>query len=203
MISLNFILTALVVVLIPGTGVLYTINTGLTRSSMATLAAAMGCTLGILPHMIACILGLSAVMHISAEIFMGIKMLGVGYLFYLAWKTWTSAGSLTFQKEKSHDPWIRIATKGILLNVLNPKLTLFFFSFLPQFIPAESTHQMSSMLILSSVFMLMTLIVFIAYGLLAHQSQGLLKKKNLIQNIEKGFAGLFAGLALKLALEND
>lgn len=204
MISLNFILTALVIVLIPGTGVIYTINTGLSKSSKYAVAAAIGCTIGIVPHMSACILGLSAIMNMSAKVFMLIKYLGAAYLLYLAWKTWSSSGNIEFGKDKIEPKFMDIAIKGIIINLLNPKLTLFFLSFLPQFIPVESTNQTECMILLSIIFMLMTLIIFIGYGMLAAFIREIvITKKNVMKNVERSFACIFAGLAVKLALQDN
>jgi threonine/homoserine/homoserine lactone efflux protein len=203
MITLSFILTALVVVLIPGTGVIYTINTGLSKNAKYAVAAAVGCTFGIVPHMAACILGLSAIMNMSAKVFMVIKYAGAAYLLYLAWKTWTTAGSIEFGRDTIAPQCIHVAAKGIVLNLLNPKLTLFFLSFLPQFIPAGAENKTQCMIILSLIFMVMTLVLFTGYGLLAAVIRNLVvQRKSIMKNVGRGFACIFAGLAVKLALED-
>ena len=203
MITVSFILTALVVVLIPGTGVIYTINTGLSKNPKYAVAAAVGCTLGIIPHVTACILGLSAIMNMSARAFMVIKFAGVAYLMYLAWKTWTSAGSMELGRDKMERQYAGVAIKGVALNLLNPKLTLFFLSFLPQFIPSGAGNKTEVMILLSLVFMMMTLVIFIGYGLLAAMIRTvIIKKRNVMKDVEKGFACIFAGLAVRLAMED-
>ena len=88
MFTLEFLLTSLIVVLIPGTGVIFTISTGLAQGRRASFFASIGCTLGIVPHLLATVLGLSAVMHSSALAFQFLKYAGVAYLFYLAFATW-------------------------------------------------------------------------------------------------------------------
>src|SRR5262249_40095563 len=133
MISFNFLLTSLIVVLIPGTGVIYTISTGLTRGKCASIFAALGCTAGIVPHLAATILGLSAIMHTSALAFQVLKVAGVAYLFYLAAMIWRDKTAFALDKTQ-HATAGRLITKAFLLNILNPKLTLFFLAFLPQFI---------------------------------------------------------------------
>jgi threonine/homoserine/homoserine lactone efflux protein len=203
MFSADFFITALVVVLIPGTGVIYTINTGLVHKAKYSIAAAIGCTLGIIPHLVACIFGLSAIMNLSAKVFSIIKMSGAIYLGYLAVKTWKHAGETTLEGNKESLGLIKTAQKGIILNLLNPKLTLFFLSFLPQFIPTKTDKTTQYMIILSLIFMGMTLIVFMVYGLLASQASNLIKNnKRIMKIIEKGFAVIFAGLAVKLAFED-
>jgi threonine/homoserine/homoserine lactone efflux protein len=204
MFSLDFIITALIVVLIPGTGVIYTINTGILYKAKHSIAAAVGCTLGIIPHLIACILGLSAIMNLSAKVFSIIKMGGAFYLGYLAIKTWIYAGKTELGENESKMGLLKTAEKGIVINLLNPKLTIFFLSFLPQFIPVNTDNTMYYMIILSLVFMVMTLIVFIFYGVLANQASRVIRKnKKIMKTIEKGFACIFAGLALKLAFDKE
>jgi threonine/homoserine/homoserine lactone efflux protein len=203
MITVSFLITALVVVLIPGTGVIYTINIGLTKNRKYAAAAAVGCTLGIIPHMTACILGLSAIMHMSAQVFTIIKYAGAVYLLYLAWKTWRSAGTLEFEEDTTNPQCVNVAAKGIILNLLNPKLTLFFLSFLPQFIPNDAVNKTEYMIILSIVFMLLTLILFTGYGLLATLiKESVRKQKSIMRNVQRGFACVFAVLAVKLAFED-
>src|ERR1700760_183993 len=93
--SVSFLLTSLIVVVSPGTGVLYTLAVALSRGSRASVAAAFGCTLGILPHMLAAMLGLAAVLHTSAVAFSTLKWCGVLYLLYMAWQTLRERGALT------------------------------------------------------------------------------------------------------------
>ena len=129
-----FLLTSLVVVATPGSGALYTLATGLAHGTRASVVAAAGCTLGIVPAMLAAVTGLAAILHSSALAFQTIKWAGVGYLLYLAWVTWRDTSELVPSDHESErpGPW-RIAWTGIAVNVLNPKLTIFFFAFLPQF----------------------------------------------------------------------
>ena len=201
MITLQFLITALIITLIPGTGVVYTMSTGLTQKAKASVFAAIGCTLGILPHLAASFLGLSAIMHLSAKVFLVIKYVGFLYLLYLAVKTWRYAGQTQFSASESKKNLLGIVWKGILVNILNPKLTLFFLSFLPQFISADTENVYVAMLILSGIFMLMTLLVFVLYGLLASKVSSIVQaRKSLMKKIERSFALVFAGLAVKLAI---
>ena len=138
MISPEFLLTSLVVVLIPGTGAVYTITTGLTLKWRASIAAAIGCTLGIVPHILASIVGLSALLNMSAKVFSTIKIAGAIYLLYLAWNMWREAGTLEINKRGTETSALRIVIKAIAINLLNPKLTIFFFAFLPLFVSKNS-----------------------------------------------------------------
>ena len=165
--SISFLLTSLIVVVSPGTGVLYTLAVALSRGSRASIAAAFGCTLGILPHMLAAMLGLAAVLHTSALAFSALKWCGVLYLLYMAWQTLREHGALAVDAPVDEDKRRRVVVTGFLINILNPKLSIFFLAFLPQFIAADEAHPLARMLELSAAFMLMTWVVFVLYGLFA------------------------------------
>ncbi len=200
MITIEFLITSLIVVLIPGTGAVFTVSTGLMQGKRASVWAALGCTLGIVPHLLATILGLAAVMHTSALAFSMLKYAGVAYLFYLAYATWKDRSSFSFeQTPKSLSP-TKLVVRAVLLNLLNPKLTIFFLAFLPQFIAPQSTSALADMLALSGVFMAMTFAVFVVYGLLAHAFRAFVMNSKRVQNwMRRGFAAAFAGLGINLA----
>ena len=122
MVSLQFLITSLIVVLIPGTGVIYTVSTGLTQGKKASLYVALGCTLGIVPHLLATILGLAALMHTSAVAFQLLKWAGVVYLFYVAWGTWRDKSAFQLDDNPNKTHALGLISKAILMNVLNPKL---------------------------------------------------------------------------------
>lgn len=203
MISFEFLITSMIVVLLPGTGVLYTMSNGLFNGKKASIWAAIGCTFGIVPHLIASTLGLSAIIHQSALAFQVIKYMGVFYLLYLSWNMWNDNGTLDFNSEKPKEKGIMIASKAVLINILNPKLTIFFLSFLPQFVPQNSSNVTASMLLLSIVFMGLTLLVFLIYGVFAFKAKEYLITSNgAIKRIKQSFAGIFALLGLKLAFSD-
>jgi threonine/homoserine/homoserine lactone efflux protein len=199
----EFLLASLIVVLIPGTGVVYTITTGLTLKWRASLAAALGCTLGIVPHILASILGLSAVMNMSAQVFSVLKWAGALYLLYLAWNMWREAGTLEIRKNSAETSFMNIILKAIAINLLNPKLTIFFFAFLPLFVSQNSTSPTVEMILLSVVFMGLTLIVFALYGILASGiSAYLMNSARAVKRMQQAFALILAGFAVKLALSD-
>jgi threonine/homoserine/homoserine lactone efflux protein len=201
MISTEFLLASLVVVLVPGTGVIYTVSTGLVHRRRASIAAALGCTLGIVPHLTASILGLSAILHMSARAFQVIKVVGALYLLYLAWGMWRDRGSLKLDKTASKANGLQIVVKGILINLLNPKLTLFFFALLPPFVSPDAISPTQQMIGLSAIFMGMTLVIFCLYGILASEvSKFLLNSPKAIRWMQRSFAVIFVGLAVKLVL---
>jgi len=199
--SPEFLLTSLIVVVSPGTGVLYTLSTALTRGALASVVAAFGCTLGILPHLAASILGLAAVLHASAEAFEILKIVGVAYLLWLAWITWRDRSQLAVESaQRPRELW-RIVVRGVLLNILNPKLSIFFLAFLPQFVPADAMQPMLQMSWLAFVFMAMTFVVFVGYGLAAAAvRRQVIERPRVVTWMRRIFAGAFAGLGLKLAL---
>ncbi len=162
--GIEFLITSLIVVVSPGTGVLYTLATGLSRGSRASVIAAFGCTLGIVPHMAAAITGLAALLHTSAVAFQAFKYVGVAYLLYMAWATLREHGALRVEKEVTQRSATEITVTAILINILNPKLSIFFLAFLPQFVSPTETEPLAEMLLLSAVFMLMTFVVFVGYG---------------------------------------
>jgi threonine/homoserine/homoserine lactone efflux protein len=204
MFSAEFLLTSLVVVLIPGTGVIYTVSTGLFLGYRTSIAAAVGCTAGIIPHLCASVLGLSAILHMSALAFQILKYAGAAYLLYLAWSMWRETGTLEFKKPgKKHDQF-QIAFRGFLINILNPKLSIFFLAFLPLFVSSDAVFPTQQMLILGAVFMGMTLVIFILYGILAGAvSEHVVKSPKLIIRLQRSFAAVFAALAAKLALSEQ
>ena len=201
MFSMEFLTTSLIVVLVPGTGVIYTVSTGIFSGWRASIAAACGCTAGILPHLTACILGLSAVLHMSALLYQGFKYAGAAYLLYLAWSMWRETGALAFDDTSLKREWWPIAKRGFLINILNPKLSIFFLAFLPLFVPADTPSPSLRMIALSVVFMAMTLVVFVIYGICAHGVRRyVLTSSRAIVWLQRTFAVTFAALGGKLAL---
>lgn len=196
----EFLLTSLIVVATPGTGVLYTMAAGLSRGARASAVAAVGCTLGIIPHMVAAITGLAALLHSSATAFQILKYLGVAYLLYMAWSTLRDKNALTAEKDTEPRSAAKVITSGILINILNPKLTIFFFAFLPQFLSAGEPNALLRMVELSAVFMLLTFLVFAAYGrFAAAMRRHVLSRPLVLTWMRRVFAGAFAALGARLA----
>lgn len=199
--TLEFLLTSLVIIASPGTGAIYTVAAGLSGGARASLVAAFGCTLGIVPHMLAAISGLAALLHTSALAFQILKYLGVAYLLYMAWAMFRDRGMLSLNDEASGKSVRQVIVSAILINLLNPKLSIFFFAFLPQFVRPDDATPVSRMLELSLVFMALTFVIFAAYGAFAAAV-----RRHVISNVSvqvwmrRGFAAAFAGLAAQLAL---
>lgn len=198
--SVEFLLTTLIIVATPGTGVLYTLSAGLSRGARASVIAAIGCTLGIVPHMIAAITGLAALLHTSALAFQTLKYLGVIYLLYMARATLREKGALTVDEQTAPRSALRVIISGILINILNPKLTIFFFAFLPQFVSTNEANGLLRMVELSAVFMLATLIIFVIYGIFAAAvRQQVISRPRVMTWMRRVFAGAFVALSARLA----
>ena len=198
--SVEFLVTSLVVVVSPGTGVLYTLATGLSRGYRASVVAAFGCTIGIVPHMAAAIMGLAALLQTSAVAFQILKYLGVAYLLYMAWSTLREHGALKVEKEVGSRSAAQVTVTAILINILNPKLSIFFLAFLPQFVAADEAQPLARMLLLSAVFMLMTFVVFVGYGLFAAAVRDhVISRPRVVTWMRRCFAGAFAALGARLA----
>jgi threonine/homoserine/homoserine lactone efflux protein len=174
---------------------------GLSRGARASVVAAIGCTLGIIPHMVAAITGLAALLHTSAVAFQALKYVGVAYLLVLAWRTLREKGALSVETEPSPRSATKVIVSAVLVNILNPKLTIFFFAFLPQFVRANDPHAFIRMVELSAVFMLLTLVIFIAYGIFAAAiRKHVISRPKVLTWMRRAFAGAFVGLGARLAL---
>jgi threonine/homoserine/homoserine lactone efflux protein len=199
-VSIEFLVTSLIVVATPGTGVLYTMAAGFSRGARASVIAAVGCTLGVIPHMVAAITGLAALLHASATAFQTLKFLGVAYLLYLAWSTLRDKGALAVEKETTPRSATNVIVSAVLVNLLNPKLTIFFFAFLPQFVSTEEPTAFLRMVGLSAVFMLITLVVFVGYGYFAAAIRNhVISRPRVVAWMRRVFAGTFAALGARLA----
>jgi len=189
----------LVIVVTPGTGALYTISAGLARGGRAGVVAAFGCTLGIVPHLAAAITGTAALLRASSVAFETVKFLGVVYLLYLAWATWRDKSALVVTARQAPPSAARVITSAVLVNLLNPKLTIFFFAFLPQFVPENVPGQVVRMLGLSAVFMLMTFVVFGIYGIFAASARRhIIDRPRIVNRVRQLFAASFVVLGVKL-----
>ena len=200
--SVEFLLTTLIVVVTPGTGVLYTLAAGLSRGARASVIAAVACTLGTVPHMVAAITGLAALLHASATAFQVLKFLGVAYLLYMAWNTLRDKEALAVSEDDAAPRSVtKVITSGVLMNLLNPKLTIFAFAFLPQFVSTGEPNALLHMVFLSAVFMLVTFVIFALYGLFAAAVRHrVITRPRVMAWIRRVFAGSFVALAGRLAV---
>ena len=202
--SAEFFVTALVVCVLPGTGVIYTLAVGLGRGFGPSVVAAFGCTLGIVPHAFASIVGLAAILHASALAFQIVKVLGVLYLFWMAWGIVRDDSVLTVSEKREPVGAVRLIRDGILLNVLNPKLSVFFLAFLPQFVPASVPNPTPTLIGLALVFMALTFAVFVVYGACAAVARDyVISRPTVLRWLKRSFAAAFVLLGLRLVLADQ
>lgn len=204
--SIEFLLTTLVICVTPGTGALFTLAAGLSRGTKASVIAAFGCTIGTVPHLVAAMTGLAALLNASAVAFQTLKYLGVAYLIYMAWSTFRDKGALTVpeQPDQGAQSVRKVVTSAVLLNLLNPKLTIFAFAFLPQFVPNGSPNALARMLELSLVFMLTTFVVFAIYGVCAAALRNhVISRPVVVTWMRRVFGVSFIALAGRLAVQNQ
>ena len=199
--SPEFLITTLIIVASPGTGVVYTLAAGLSRGGRASVLAAFACTLGIVPHLIAALTGLAALLHASAVAFEIVKYAGVAYLLYMAWQSLREHGTLKIEAKPDARSARQVLVDGILINLLNPKLSIFFLAFLPQFIAPTEPNVLLRMLELSGVFMAATFIIFAIYGLCAASVRDrIVGSPRVMTWLRRSFAAAFVALGAKLAL---
>ncbi|MBL0402698.1 LysE family translocator [Microvirga aerilata] len=199
--SMEFLITSLIMIASPGTGALYTLAAGLSRGARASAIAAFGCTLGIVPHMVAAIMGLAALIHTSAVAFEALKYLGVLYLLYMAWNALKERGALRVDRAVDARSALQVIGTAVLINILNPKLSIFFLAFLPQFVSLDEPSPLRRMLLLSAVFMLLTFMVFAVYGLFAASvREHVVSRPKFLMWMRRSFAAAFVALGAKLAL---
>ncbi len=198
----EFLLTSLVLAATPGTGVLYTVAAALARGGRAGAVAALACTLGIVPHVLAALTGVAALLHTSAVAFEVLRYAGVAYLLYLAWSALRDTGALRVEPaDTAPRPARRVLLDGVLVNLLNPKLTIFSVAFLPQFVDPAAGPVVPAMLGLSAVFMAVTLAVFLGYGALAASVRDrVLTRPRVLTWMRRTFAASFVALGARLAL---
>jgi threonine/homoserine/homoserine lactone efflux protein len=200
-VDIGFLLTSLIVVASPGTGVLYTLAAGLSRGPRASVVAAFGCTLGIVPHLAAAVAGLAALLYTSAVAFDALKYVGVIYLLYMGLRTLRDNDTLKVEAVAKPRSSVQVIIEAIAVNVLNPKLSIFFFAFLPQFVRADDPDRIARMLGLSAVFMALTFVVFVGYGLLAASiRRHVISRPHVLTWMRRIFAGAFVALGARLAL---
>jgi threonine/homoserine/homoserine lactone efflux protein len=200
-VSLAFLLTSLVIIAMPGTGALITLSAGVSRGARASIVAAFGCTLGIVPHLIAAVTGTAALLRASGFAFDALRIVGVAYLLLMALATWRDKSRLAVQDDQPPRSPVRVIGSAMLANLLNPKLTVFFFAFLPQFVPPHAPNELERLLLLSGTFMVMTLVVFVIYGIgAAAVRRHVIERPKVIQHVRLLFAASFVGLGIKLAV---
>lgn len=198
-----FIVTSIAVILMPGPAMLFVISNGLTKGPKASIAAAIGTTTGVSFHLFCAAFGLAVILKTSAIAFAVVKFVGATYLIYLAIKTVLSKEQIVNHLNVGEKSRNSIFWQGIFINILNPKLSIFFLAFLPQFIGSNLASSTSQTLVLGTIFMAMTIILFIFYGLFASLlRQKVLNSPKILNAIKWCFASVFMVLGVRLALSD-
>ncbi|MGK9174342.1 LysE family translocator [Yokenella regensburgei] len=201
MIENDFLVTSLLIILSPGAGTLITLAAGLRQGTRGAVVTAAGCTLGVLPHMLAAVTGLATLLHASPLLFSVVKYTGVAYLLYMAWQTLRDGGLLSVDARGATLSYCSLIKQSVVANILNPKLSLFFLAFLPQFIAVHDTHPTRTMLMLSAIFAAMTFAVFSLYGIFASGvSHRIVENHRAMRCIRWGVALAFIAVGIRLAL---
>lgn len=196
----TFWATAFLIVATPGTGAIYTLAAGLSQGPRAGVWAAFASTLGIVPHVAAALTGLAALLHASALAYDAVKWLGVGYLLWMAWGMFTDTGTLRVTADAPRRTPLRVLGDGLALNLLNPKLSIFFVAFLPQFVSGQAAAPVLDMVTISLAFMALTFVVFALYGAAAGMLRArVIERPAVLAALRRSFAAGFGLLAVRLA----
>lgn len=197
---LYFLGASVLLTLAPGPDNTFVIAQGLSRGRKAAVITALGMCSGVSVHTTAAALGISAVLYSSAWAFTVLKYAGAAYLLYLAYKAVREHGIHLKQSDRSPVRSWQLFRRGFIMNVLNPKVGLFFLAFLPQFVSRDSGRIPMQMLLLGFIFMAQAVLIFSAIGLLSGSAGDLiLKRPRLSKYFAWLSAGIFASLGLRLA----
>jgi len=196
----TFFSAALLLALAPGPDNLFVLTQSALRGKLAGLLVMLGLCTGILVHTFAVACGVAVIFQASALAFTALKLCGAGYLLYLAWGAFRAPAESIAAGSDGGLRRGQLYRRGILMNVTNPKVSIFFLAFLPQFADPARGPISLQMVLLGGLFIVATLLVFGSIALLAGTLGGLLNRSPRIQRVMNGLAGaVFVGLALKLA----
>ncbi|MBB3869319.1 LysE family translocator [Parageobacillus toebii NBRC 107807] len=201
---MSFLGVAILLTLMPGPDILFVITQSISQDKKAGVATALGLCSGLIVHITAAALGISAIIYQSALAFTVVKYMGAAYLLYLAWQSF---------KEKEtgftinhHKPlkYKSLYKKGIFMNLLNPKVSLFFLALLPQFVNKSMGHIALQMLILGIIFLVQALVIFVAVSVFSEKLRHVLlansfiaKRMNIIKGLLLGLIGTQMALSEK------
>ncbi|MCM2272987.1 MAG: LysE family translocator [candidate division Zixibacteria bacterium] len=196
-----FMLATLTLNLTPGPDMLYTATRSLGQGRRAGIASAFGIGTGTIAHIIAATFGLSAILSYSAFAFMAVKYLGAGYLIYLGIKTFRAKAKIHLGKNVAKDSTSRIFWQGVVTNILNPKVALFFLSFLPQFVDPERGSVALQLATLGVLFDISGVSVLLVIAVAVGHASGWLENRPTFWRVQKWFTGsVFIALGARLAL---
>lgn len=189
-----FIAAVLVLLLVPGPAVVYIVTRSVAQGRMAGVVSALGVALGSMFHVAAAALGLSAVLVSSAELFHVVKWAGAGYLVYLGWRTIRSADG-SGEGESMEDSLRQVFRQGVVVNALNPKVAVFFFAFLPQFVQPDAGQAASQFVVLGVTLVVVGIITDSIYAAAAGSVSGWMKTKRALLRKTSGSILILLGVA--------
>jgi len=197
---LAFAVAATLLVIVPGPNVLFIITRGIDQGRKAALASTLGVETGMFLHFAAAMLGLSALVASSEPVFTTVKYAGAAYLIWIGWKSIRSVPTdLSVPRQERRLPLRRLYVQGLVINVLNPKVGLFFLAFLPQFIDPSAGSTTAQLLVLGLIFIPIALVSDGIYALASGAIGEWLKRRARIARQRGRFSGvvyiLLGGLA--------
>jgi threonine/homoserine/homoserine lactone efflux protein len=204
-----FVVASVLLILAPGPDIIFLVSQSVTYGPRAGFLTGLGLACGNLVHTLLAALGISVVFRASPVAFQGLKIAGVLYLLYLAWKAVRTRapappGPGQPSASEAPRPAASLFLRGVLMNVLNPKVALFFLAFLPQFVTPASGPIWAQMLLYGVIFTLLVIVIFGAIGLLAgHVTRRIGSRWMRPGAASRGrwlVAGVYAALAARLAL---
>lgn len=199
-----FLGASILLTIAPGPDNVFVVTQGVTRGRKAAVLTAIGMCSGISVHTTAASLGISAIFYSSAVAFNVVKFAGAAYLLLLAWKTIREHREIELRGNGGELSGFALFKRGFIMNVLNPKVALFFLAFLPQFVPPGSDNVALTMIMLGLIFMVQGMIIFIAIGLLSGAIGNYFLRKPRVSRLFSWLtAGIFAILGLRLALARN
>ncbi|MFC7442206.1 LysE family translocator [Laceyella putida] len=197
---LTFLAYSVSLTLLPGPDILFVLSQSVFQGKKDGLAISLGLCTGLIAHTLAAALGVSMILYHSALAFHVLKIAGVAYLLYLAWQSLKATGEASLQPAEKKQSLGALYKRGILMNLLNPKVSIFFLAFFPQFVEAQAGHVPLQMLTLGFVFIAQALVIFTAVSLIAGKlGERFLQKHLKGKWVNYGTAGIFALLGIRLA----
>lgn len=197
-----FLGAAIVLTVMPGPDNLFVLAQSIAQDQKAGLVTSLGLCTGLLVHITAAVLGISAIIYQSTVIFSVVKFAGAAYLLYLAWQSFRAKGDPFTIEQQNVQSYITLYKKGILMNVLNPKVSLFFLALLPQFVNPIHGNVAFQMLILGIVFLVQALVLFSLFSIFAGKVRKVIvvkpsiaKRLNMIQGMLFTFIGIQIALS--------
>lgn len=196
---ITFFTTSLLLALAPGPDNIFVLTLSILRGRLAGIIVILGLCTGLIIHSSAVALGVAVIFQISTVAFSLLKLIGAGYLVYLAWQAFRAAAKKIQSNSDEEVNYWKLYNRGIIMNITNPKVSIFFLAFLPQFVDPSRGLVSLQILLLGCLFILATILVFGSIALLSGTLGQWLKRTDNIQTILNRIAGtVFLGLAIKL-----